>query len=422
MKKGLTLGLTTSFLLGFAASALAVHGDIPAETSVIAGNNAKVTIDGAVRLRGYNKSTDTAENSSAGYDTRVRLGVHGQMSDATKVYVQLENGSGSGDNTPWGISNTANLNSGGEKTPGTLEVLQAWINYEPGMFGMKVGHMPLALGTKLFFDHTGSGDDAIVAYMNPSSDTHIALLTIKFVEGATATNGDDINGYVALVTQKMGDSKLGFNITNLYQSDSEMNFYNLGLDLALKAGPASIAADLEYQMGDVNAASSAKGYAATLEASMAAGPVGVGVLVAYGTGDDMTDADTDTFVNFLTDTRYQSTMVGYVLANPATGAKNTGIANMLLLSANVTGKGTCPISGKAVSMKARVNYMTANEVAAGASDDIGIEFEGFVTWKLDNGLSYGLELAYLMAGDAWKVGSVDPEDAWFLRNTLELAF
>ncbi|MBU0731115.1 MAG: hypothetical protein KKE17_07010 [Proteobacteria bacterium] len=428
MKKTLTAALGTTFLLGFAASAFAIHGTVPAEQSVVAGKNAKITLDGKIRSRGYSKSTTTVANSDGstaeGYDSTVQLGVKAVLSDEASGYIHLETGSGSGDTYNW--DGAAGLNTGGSKR-GSMEINQAWINYDPGMVGVKVGHMPLALNNKQFFDHTTDGDDAIVVYMDPSSNTHIGLLTIKFNEGNTSAN-DDIDGYVALLMQKMGASNLGVSLTNLNRDGDVLDMYNLGIDFGGKFGPVALKAGLDYQMGDdggtftggtPTAQHGFAGYAVVVDGSMDAGAVKVGAVLGYGTGDgDATDTDQEKFINFLSDVRYYSTMVGYILQVPGAASKNTGLQNMLLVQVNGAGKITDDIS-----WKARVNYMTLNEVAVGADDDLGIELEGFLTWKLSNGLSYGIEAAYLLTGDAWKTTpTAEVDDVWFLRHSLTLDF
>jgi len=446
MKKALTLALGTAFILGSAASALATHGDIPAETSVVAGKNAKITMDGALRMRGaMQKETTKDKKNSASYDGRVRLGVKAALSDAASGYIQLETGDSSGDGYTWGAGTSGGLHSGGSKQADgktDLSILQAWINYKPGAFGVKVGHMPLMLGNKVFFDHTGSGDDAIQGYM-ANDKTVAALLLIKFEEGSSADNGDDINGYVGVFNQKLGGGMVfDANLTHLRKSDSGMAATNLGVDFSGKFGPASVSADVEYQFGDWSQADSitgtvdskAKGYAVRLTGNMAAGPATVGMTVGYGSGDDdATDTDNGTFVNFLTDTAYDVTIAGYRTAIPYTSIngtaytlntqKNTGISNLTLVQVNGKLKTTCPITKKDLSLVAKISYMKLNEVPTNADDSLGTELDLNAVWKLSNGLSYKVETAYLLAGDAWKTSAADdPDNAWFLRNGLELKF
>lgn len=437
MKKTITLALSTSFLLGFAATTMAAHETMGDKSGVAVKDGSKITMDGNIRFRGRifdNAAVAGVDAASAShYDGRVQLGVKAETSSKISGYVQLETGDSSSDVYTWGSGNSGGLTTGGSKQADAttdLSIAQAWINYKfGGMFGTKVGHVPLALGNKTFFDHSPSGDDAVIFYADPSADTHIGLLTIKFEEGTTGNNHDDLDGYVALVTQKMGDMKLGANLTHLRTGNSfaglpRMAAYNLGVDFGGKFGPATVSVDAQYQFGDwtedaAGAKVKAKGYCLRAEASMAAGPATVGVILGYGSGDDnATDDDEDQFVNFLADVKYETLIVGYAQAAPGEGI-DSRLSNMLLAQVN----GGAKISDD-VSVSGSITYMKLNEVAAGWDDSVGVEIDAFLTWKLGNGLSYGIEAGYLFAGDAYKCGvaNADTDNALYLRHTLNLNF
>ena len=100
-----------------------------------------------------------------------------------------------------------------------MNINEAWILYTgSGLLGfnsgLKIGHMPLALGQKEFFDHTKFGDDAIVFFMDPTKQLHVGLLTVKFSENfsgignANLDNTNDLDGYVAFATFKVDDATL----------------------------------------------------------------------------------------------------------------------------------------------------------------------------------------------------------------------
>ena len=454
MKKGLTVAIGSMFLLGFATTALATHEGMPQETSVVAASGAQVTLDGSIRMRGR-IDKHTAKDSAADkyYDGRARIGVKA-VSGAASGYLQLESDiAETSDTYTWGADGSNFHNGGGKQ--GGLSILQAWINYKPGMFGIKVGHMPLALGNKLFFDH-GYGDDAIVAYMS-NDTTDAGLLTIKFQELGTtpskSSSDDDIDGYVAYFVQKMGKMKIGADLTWIHMTADYLDLYNLGVNFAGNFGPAKVKADVEYQMGDsggffngffsgvtdsgtANNQSDIAGYAAMVDATVAAGPADVGLTIGYGSGDDdANDNDMGTFATGLTDTRYFTTIIGYreavpYLAGGSNGAaytlnnvKHTGLSNLFLVQAHADMKTTCPLTGKDLALDARVSYAQLNEVPTGADDSVGTEIDLNATWTLAPGLSYKVETAYLVAGDAWKTSANDdPDDAYFLRHGLELKF
>lgn len=482
MKKTLTTAaLSSAMVLGLTAIATAaIESDIPAQTTPIACIGAtKVILDGDIRMRGYmQKDYKKDSASTTAYDGRVRLGTKARVSDFAVGYVQLETGDSSGDTYQWGYGNASGLHTGGSKQVDgatDLSILQAWIDYSPGNWGVKVGHMPLSLGNKLFFDHTGSGDDAILLYGDPMENTHAAVLTIKFDEQYPGDNSDDLDGYVGLITHKYSDTlKIGANWTYLKGGSSEnqagdtladgtayadsygqniggvdyelapgMEFNNIGLTVDGKVDAFSYMLDGEFQFGDYSQLGSttvdAKGWAVQVAGTWDLGGAKVGLLYGYGSGDDdasdadvTDDNDNENFTNFLTDTRYQTTIIGYRQKVPGQATKNTGLANLSLYQINASTKTTCPLTGKELALKGRVTYAMLNEeisIAGAGSpkeDELGTELEFFATWKLDCGLSYKIEAAYLFSGDAWKTSTTgagsDPDDQYFLRNGFELQF
>jgi len=472
MKKTLTAAALSSVLvLGLASAALAVHETGPAETPTVAKGTSKVTLDGTVRERGtYRKSTvGTDTPGQTGYDNRVQLGVAAKVSDQANAYVQLENGTGSNDIDTWGAPAAADsasnqmtqggaaaLSTGGNKM-GNLTILQAWLNYKPGPWGVKAGHMPLALGNKVFFDHTGSGDDALVFYADPDAATHVGALTIKFDEQTAADNSNDLDGYVALVTHKLNDNvNLGANWTYLRGGAADttaelmpgLSFSNIGLTADGKVGAISYLADLEMQFGDFSDngtnTQDASGWATKLGADYNLGAGKVGLVIGYGSGKDLTDSDLsdgiannddqDQFINFLTDTTYDTIMVGYRVATPGQ-AMNSGLANLTLIQLKGSSKVTCPMTGKNLDLFGSLSYMqTSEDVNRGTlsngsvayEDEVGTEVDLVATWSLTPGLNYKIEAAYLFVGDAYDTftagADADIDNLMFVRHGLDLKF
>jgi len=460
MRKKLTIAaLSSVFVFGMATSALAIHMTETAEPGPVVSMAEKLTLDGQVRVRGYiNKADDEKDSASAqGYDSRVQFGVMANVAPGASAYIQLETNSGSDDTYGWGDDGSGNgntyvgLHSGGYKLGG-LDILQAWINYQPGSVGVKAGHMPLALGNKVFFDHTGSGDDAIVGYTSFGENTHVAALTIKFDEQATNDSTDDLDGYVALITHKVGDNlTLGANITHLIGGADDglgelvggMAMTNIGLTTDFKTGNISLTGDLEYQTGDYTATPSttmdANGYAIRVGGTMDLGAAKVGLLYGYGSGDDNeNDNDVDTFLNFLTDTNYDTIIANYRAHVPGTFTKYSGLSNLSLYQVNASTSFTCPISGKDVDLKGAVSYMHLNEdlnttsdgndalttaYATQNEDEVGTELDLIATWHLTPGLDYMVEAAWMATGDVFKISATDsPDDLYFLRHRLTLSF
>lgn len=492
MKKTIAAAALSSMLvLGLASSALALHDTATAETPTVVKGTSKITLDGTVRQRGYydrdnwNESVDGAGAHSpgrSGYDTRVQLGVQAKVSDQATGYVKLESGAGTSDVDAWGNPTVGGagaaddndyLFTGGSKQGG-LTILEAWVNYQPGVWGVKAGHMPLALGNKLFFDHTGSGDDALVFYANLGEATHVAGLTIKFDENANgafpgvADASDDLDGYVGLITHKLSDSlNLGGNWTYLRGgSDSAtaaepfsgLAMSNIGLTADGKVGAIDYMADLEFQFGDVADVDNvmnvdAGGWAMKVGANYDLGVGKVGLVFGYGSGDDAEDVADDAadflagdkdlnhdgFINFLTDTTYDTIIAGYRSPIPGaaswagasnTTGRNTGLSNLTLLQLKGSTKTVCPLTGKDLSLLATASYMKLSEdtynYGTNKADDVGTELDMVATWALTAGLNYRVEAAYLFVGDVYEsaangAGS-NPDDLMFLRHSLDLKF
>ncbi|MDP2276981.1 MAG: hypothetical protein Q8K51_02040, partial [Nitrospirota bacterium] len=94
MKKYLALVLGVIFTLGFAASAFAIHAEIPAETqAVVAKGTTQITLGGELRFRGWYLenatgirravSNPTDGVSQGWYDGRVRLRLQADVSKNT---------------------------------------------------------------------------------------------------------------------------------------------------------------------------------------------------------------------------------------------------------------------------------------------------------------------------------------------------
>ena len=409
MKKLLTTAALSSVLImGGATAALATHAEIPAEAPGVVAMGAKVQIDGSVRARGtINKDTVKDSAESTFYDLRARLGVTARVNDQVMGYLQLETGADSSDYWKWGQeagqldtqtnTNDAALSTGGSKEGHNLEILQAWVHYSPGNWGVKAGHMPLALGNNLFFDHTGSGDDALVFWGN--IDGFIwNLLTIKLQENDVQDNSDDLDAYVVNLTKSFDSFKANVNYTllkggNAGDSVDELGtsaipylalsgvelvtefpglkMSNLGVALDYKIGDLSLKGDGEFQFGTFyddggGTKVDANGWAMLLSGDYKIGDGAVGLLFGYGSGEDPNDTDNneDRFINFLTDTPYQVIIPGYRIAVPGTlttSGKYSGLQNMTLYQINGSLSTTCPLTGKPFSVRGALSYMNTSE-------------------------------------------------------------
>lgn len=470
MKKYLALVLGVIFTLGFAASAFAIHAEIPAGTqAAVTKGETQITLGGDLRFRGEykfatdfnsnstpNANTDNAANdSSSNYDGRVRIRMQADVSKNTQGVIHLESGSVNTDVYTWGTSgdSAGTYRAVGNGKKGTLDILEAWIQHKGNGLGIpagiKVGHMPLALGNGIFFNHSKFGDDAIVLFMEPIKELHISLMTIKLLENTT-TITDDADAYVALFAYKgkgfnvSGDvtyvvdnrnslnSAGVFTSSNLTSRDKGTNLINYGLRADVKTGNLGLKADFETQSGksdyDINNGTDIKfkGRAYVVGASYKLDPATLSLEYGSGSGDnDSTDDSNGVYVTTLSNAQNMTYVYDY-RAVSATGLTNTGIANTTYVKAGVT-------AGLTKDLNADLNYyvLRATKIMSGtaingltshSSKKIGSELDAKISYQIDKNLVYFVEGGYLWTGTFYDSATVAARDAYAVRHGIQLSF
>jgi len=454
--------LAILFVLGLAATAFAIHAEIPAESQAVIGKGStQITLGGSLRFRGDLNENDFRDNTSpnAYYDSRIRISLDAKVSDRVQGFVMVEAGNGQKeDNWTWGSSRAAKgLYQVGDAKRGEFNILQAWINYKAtDSIGLKVGHMPLALGNKIFFNHTKFGDDAIVVY-GSTSNIHWALLTAKFSEGEGTKKkklSDDSTAYVGLVNYKGDMFNIDANLTyvddqsnSTHPAINEIHGWNFGLDGSVNVAGFDVRGDVELNFGKlcIDADSKAdclglgqgeldaKGYAVMLGVDYKMGSTKLTLEGGIGSGDDdATDGDAEVFINSLGGTMNAPlyTFVYDYSVPGAAGITDGGIANTTYLKLAASTKAT-----KDLSVKGQIVWLKATEdVVIGKSktgkdvkeDDLGWEIDGKVSYKLAKNLEYYVEAGYLFAGDAYDTVEAgkrtDADDAWRIRHGIQLKF
>jgi len=418
LKKFLAIILGAIFVLSFAASAFAIHAEIPSETqAVVAKGGTQITIDGELRSRGwYEKNVAGAQGdpvstkSGAWYDQRIRLAVDAKVTPNVEGYVQLESGSGNtSDLVTWGNFN---------QKLGPMSILQAWILYTgQGLFGfpagLKIGHMPLALGERQFFDHTKFGDDAIVFFMDPTKELHVGLLAIKFVEGVKMDNQDDLDGYVGLAVYKWDPkNSVGLNFTYLKSNASGMKESDLGLHAAGNISGFTYKAEADFQFGDKAEGTKAKGYGLMAGVGFMVDPVGIRASAAYGSGDSDGTGEKQ-FDTFLGNDQHYTLVYEYRVTSAA-GAVNTGLSNTTYFNLGVDFAPT-------KDLKASLDgyYLRASKTMGDQSKNVGWEADAKVVYNVAKNLTYQVDAGYFKTGGFY---GDEKKNATVLRHAITLSF
>jgi hypothetical protein len=439
LKKYLALILGVLFVLSFAATAFAIHAEIPSETqAAVATGTTQITLGGEIRVRGWWKDNISSDllpvdsSSTAYYDERVRLSLDAAVAPGVKGFVMLETNSGQSDVYTWGNFNAK---------PTDMHILESWLVYSgSGLLGfnsgLKIGHMPLALGQKEFFDHTKFGDDAIVFFMSPTKQIEVALLTVKFAgdgnaaniptfglvvpAGATFKNDgtDDLDGYVALMTYKLDDNNtVGINYTYLNDSDLGFSHQNLGLHANGNISGIGYKAAGDIQFGKLFDGTSSEadfeGYAVQLGLSYAINPVTLRASFALGSGDE-NSSDIKGFKTYQGNDQHYTLIYEYNVVSAA-GRINAGLENTTYYNLGVDFD-----AAKDLGLSLDGYLIRATKENALVSDkEAGWEVDAKLKYALAKNLSYQVDAGYFKAGDMY--GS-DNKGVTLLRHAITLSF
>ncbi len=341
MKKFLAVFVGALFMLCFSAAAFAVAPEI-ADEAVVAKGPTKITLGGKILVRGWyfdnvtgvsgrNEVPEDGE-THAFYSTNVNLWLDAQVSEGLRGMIEFETSKDGSPNS--GLYYWGDKGRGYDSKPNAdILVRQAWIQYVgTGLIGIplgiKIGHMPISLGEKIFLNNERFGDDAILVWADPMKELHIAAGTVKLNEGDILSHTDDLDGYVALATfQWDKDNMVGFNYVWTHSDGNcpsnaqkvtdddgnvktiatpspnvdELNFSNVGVHAKGKIAGLSYAAEADFQFGEIEgyltqpdgvdgelvpATINPKGWGVFAKLGYMIDPVNIRASFAYGSGDD----------------------------------------------------------------------------------------------------------------------------------------
>jgi hypothetical protein len=462
MKKIFAVFAGLLLMLGFAANSFAVHAEIPSETqAVVAKGQTQVTLGGELRFRGWWTDNitrsgslflpfDSSElnggddnSSDAWYDSRVRLSIQADVTKNTTGFIQVESSTESNgvlgqtsDTFIWG-----NMN----RKPGAgFTILQAWIQHKgSGLLGVpaaiKVGHMPIALGHKIFLDHTKFGDDAIALSIEPTKELLIDLVTAKWAEKDTDIAGDDVDAYHLIASYAIDkDNKVGFDWTWMHSTNTATgnegaNFHNVGLNAKGKISGLSYAAEVDFQFGKVNKGTpneqKFRGYGIFVDLGYKLDPVNIRAGFAYGSGDsDLNDDKIKEFQTTMGRDVHYTFVYEYTLTTSAMNqvvdprTRNTSIANTTYYR---LGLDYSPVKDLSTSLDGFI--IRASKTESGISKNVGWEVDLKAAYKIDRNLTYSIIAGVFKPGKFYEDAyldalGVDKKTATQFVHALTLSF
>lgn len=450
MRKYLAIVLGAILMLSFAATASAMDADVTLGGNILVRgwyvNN--LTTGNALLgdpLGALGRTFDLPANSDSqtGYTTDASITMDIKVQENVKGFMELETTMGGDPYTGeymWGSNPTGY----DVKPDANLHFRQLWIQYTgSGLLGVpagiKIGHMPIALGEKQFVNNERFGDDAILMWVDPTKELHLAGVIAKLNEGAFNNHGDDIDAYVVLGTYQVDkDNLIGLNVTYIRTDDQcpsvgkvdEVNVFNVGAhgNGNISGFDWAIEGDVQFgQAEDVAVLGAADrvlyGWAILAKLGYMVDPVNFRAKFAYGSGDDdFTDEDCEEFqtlqgpddigalTRYIHHTqiyeRWVSTAAVESLLTTRQGGntRNTGIANTTLynLGLDVNATPNIGLSIDGFYLQASETGAWEDIVGTNVDEELGWELDFRGTYKIAKNLSYFVEAAGFWPGDFYE--------------------
>jgi hypothetical protein len=428
---------------------------------------ADVTVGGSVQIRSryfddmkFDKDSGgpgAPNRASNALDTqeRIMLDINAKT-DGAKGKISLWNdfedwgrlesaqGNGFGSTTGTGVSGT---NASGTSTSGHFGFREAWLNFDlPGVpVNVTAGHQLLQLGNGWFLRSKHFGSDAWVI-ANQTGPNTVAFVNIKVAEGNAFQASDDADAYALLDVFKINeDMAVGIDVAGVKVRPAAVGFGSLaGADLQNisanfngKLGLVKLMAQVDVQTGKTKATAATtepkfKGNEIVIQGNVLLDPVTINFLAARGSGKKISPTfatdDNKQYVNFLDIDPHYTFLYEYKLGTActtngtsATAQAHTGFCNTTALSAGVMFAAT-----KSLNVGLDIFDLIATEKITNGvgedSDEIGIELDGKVQWKLSDNLAWNWDLGYFKPGKAFKTAAGTTDAAMGIQGILAFKF
>lgn len=344
---------------------------------------------------------DSAQNYT---HARTRLYYTAKFSDNLKFVNKFEFDS------DWGDSVAGDIGADGN----VFEFKNSYVDFTMGMVNAKVGIQGTTIARGFIFSDDFSG--AVV-----TADFGMVKLPVAYISGPQedVNAGADNDTHVLSVMPKIkinDNISLTPNVTWKTTTSTDTDLFWLGVDVDAKFDAVSAWGSFIYEGGQEG-----DGITPSVDKNAWLAAVGADVNIVHGqvfyaSGDDGTDATETNDFTGVSQSYYWSEIMGlgdFDYNSPTlAGTPGDHLTNIWAANAGVTVK---PMDKLTINFD--VWYAQLAEDNAAGDNELGLEFDGKVSYQLMDSLNADVIFAYLVAGDA-----VGPEDVMEGGVQLTLSF
>jgi hypothetical protein len=345
----------------------------------------------------------------------------------------------------WGKSRGGDLWAGRQEGPGNewtdigadganIEIKNSYADFKLGPMFAKVGIQGGRLARGFLIDTDFAG--LVVGYQGDGMS--IPFMWIKNFEGGQSDNAMDLDYYALAPSFSAGNFTINPYVLYAYSDNAfkysggvyeEYNLYWAGLDIDMNFDAFSLWLTGIYSGGDRDffASSNSEDISGYLGAVGFGFDFGMGDVHGeffYASGDDdPLDSDRDDFQ--LPDGRsyYWGEIMGWGMFDVLvpTNSPADGITNVMAANFGASVK---PMDKLKISLDAwwaKLAEETGNTTTGSLEDELGVEVDLVITYKLIEGMNLDVVGAYLFAGDAVYNGN-DDADPYEIGSRLSLSF
>ncbi len=352
------------------------------------------------RTRAFVQDSFTPANETYDrVDTRTRLYYTAKFSDDFKFVNRFEFQSNYGDATGGRISSDGD----------TFRVKNSYVDFNLSNWNVKLGIQGAVLARGFLFDDDFSGAVVTGKFGNVSVTPLWIRADDEDASSAVSTSRD----YVGVLSGiKVSDALMvtPYFIADMNSGSESWDNYYVGADVDMKMDAASVWGTFIYNTYEID-----KDGGVPVDVDGDAFLVAAGVKAGMVRGQAFYASGDDPFINPKGASYYWAEIMGLGIFDNSkpTGGPGNQISNVAAFGAGVTVK-----PADKVSLDFDVWYAFLDEEDANGEDELGLEFDGKLTYDLLEKLRAEFVLAYLVAGDATNGG----EDAFEGGVRLSLSF